>query len=298
MASTEDLTKMREANPTSFRTKALASLATVLGMLLVPAAYQMLETYGPSSRVVFYEYLPLPGAADYLLAAGLGAWLAARAYRRFSSHARYSTARLIAGCLLGSGIGLALVAVSMLGSAPSHWMNARVLLVIVSVVPVVAGWCGGIVLFKSTEPDARDPRFPWLRPSAAVFVIVWLLIPQFRAFPDEGTVAEREAWARKHVRQYASLERTVEQVPLVAENVGHVIRIAPTAHDKHTAAQDMNGVAMNFTLEVVGEKGSGILHAHCTVDGDTVFDWQPATWSFNGKTTEITTVPNLLRVGR
>ena len=130
---------MREANLTSFRTKALASLATVLGMLLLPAAYLMLEAYGPSSRVVFYEYLPLPGAANYLLAGGLGAWLAAGAYRRFNSPARCSTGRLTAGCLLGSGTGLALVAVIMSGSAPLHWMNAQVLLVIVGVVPVVAG---------------------------------------------------------------------------------------------------------------------------------------------------------------
>ena len=151
------------------------------------------------------------------------------------------------------------------------------------------------MLFKSTEPDARDRRFPWLRPSAAILLIAWLLIPHFRAFPENGTPAEREAWARKHVRQYASLARTVERIPLVADDVGQVTRIAPTAHDKHTAAQDMNGVGMNFTLEMAGEKGSGILRVHCTVDGDTVFDWQPATWSFNGKTTEITTVPNLLR---
>ena len=39
--------------------KAWASLAATGGMLLMLFAYWALETYGPSSRVVFLDYLPL-----------------------------------------------------------------------------------------------------------------------------------------------------------------------------------------------------------------------------------------------
>jgi hypothetical protein len=63
------------ADPASFRQKAWASLASTGGMLLVLGAYWALETYGPSSRVVFYDYLPFRGAWDCVLAATLGAWL-------------------------------------------------------------------------------------------------------------------------------------------------------------------------------------------------------------------------------
>ena len=48
-------------------------------------------------------------------------------------------------------------------------------------------------------------------------------------------------------------------------------------------------------LDVMGERGVGTLSVHCTIDRDVVFDWQPATWTVAGKTTEIATVPNLLR---
>ena len=51
---------------------------------------------------------------------------------------------------------------------------------------------------------------------------------------------------------------------------------------------------MNMVLEVVGDRGGGILHVHCTIDGDMVFDWQPATWTMDGLTTEISTVHNLV----
>jgi hypothetical protein len=65
---------------------------------------------------------------------------------------------------------------------------------------------------------------------------------------------------------------------------------------RHAAdAFDMDGIMMMLVLDVVGDKGAGTLHVQCTIDGDTVFDWQPATWTINGTTTEIATVANLLR---
>ena len=60
-------------------------------------------------------------------------------------------------------------------------------------------------------------------------------------------------------------------------------------------ALTMDGVEMDMVLDVVGDKGAGTLHVQCTIDGDTVFDWQPATWTMDGTTTEIATVSNLLR---
>jgi hypothetical protein len=55
----------------------------------------------------------------------------------------------------------------------------------------------------------------------------------------------------------------------------------------------MDGVEMDMVLDVVGDKGTGILHVNCTIDGDSVFDWQPATWTMDGHSTEISSVPNL-----
>jgi hypothetical protein len=99
---------------TGFPDKAWASLAATGGMLLMFFAYWALETYGPSSRVVFLDYLPLRDARNYSVAAALGAWLGARGFRLFRSGMSYSSTRLMVGCLLGGALGLIVAGLLML----------------------------------------------------------------------------------------------------------------------------------------------------------------------------------------
>ena len=279
-------------DPAGFREKAWASLASTDGMLLVLGAYWALETYGPSSRVVFYDYLPFQGAWECVLAATLGAWLGAWGFRLFRPAQHYSIIRLMVGCLLGGALGLIAGALLVLPSYTTA-IHPIVLLVIAAIVPGLGAWWCGIAMFRSTEPRKRGV-FDWLSLSLAAIAAIWLIHPQFAAFPKHGTVPEREAWARANIRQYKSLTRTVEKLPLIQQSVGRVIAIAPTSGEQHVTAQTMDGVAMNMALDVVGDKGAGILRVNCTLDGDTVFEWEPATWTMGGTTTEISSVPNLI----
>jgi len=277
-----------------FREKAWASLASTAGMFLVPCAYLALETYGPSSRVVFYDYLPFQDASNLVLAAMLGAWLGAWCFRLLRPESHYSSIRLIAGCLLGGALGLIVAGPLVLGTPYATGIHPIVLLVSAAVIPGVGAWWCGIAMFRSTQPTKRS-RLGWLSFVIAATVAVWLIHPQLAAFPKHGTVADREAWARLNIRQYMSLTRTVEKIPLIRESVGRVTAIAPASDQQHITAQTMDGVEMNMVLDVVGDKGAGVLRVRCTIDGDTVFDWQPATWTMDGPTTEISTVPNLIR---
>lgn len=213
--------------------KALLPTAAIAGAIACAVAYGLLDVYGPSGRVQFFEYLPLLGLMNYLIALFLGVWLGAKAYRRFMP--------------------------------------------------------------KEGERGARAGRLGRLMAAAAVLAVAWLVNPQFRAFPKSGTVAEREAWTLRNVREYDALTRTVEKIPEVTGDVGRITGIAPTATDRHIAAQEMNGVGMNFKLDVVGEKGGGVLRVFCTLDSTTVYEWRPATWTFGGRTTEIATVPNMFK---
>lgn len=280
-------------NLIGFREKAWASLASTGGMLLVPCAYLALETYGLSSRVVFYDYLPFRDACNFVLAATLGAWLGTWCFRLFRSGRHYSSLRVMVGCILGGALGLIAAGVLVLGTTLAPGILSIVLMVIATIIPGVCAWWCGIVMFKSTQPTKRG-RLGWLPLSIAGTVAVWLIYPQFIAFPDSGTVAEREAWAQHNVRQYMSLTRTIKNIPLIRESVGPVTAIAPASGQQHVTAQTMDGVEMNMVLDVVGDRGGGILHVRCTIDGDTVFDWHPAAWVMDGLTTEISTVPNLL----
>ena len=280
--------------PEGFREKAWPSLASTAGMFLVPSAYLALETYGPSSRVVFYDYLPFRGAFDFLLAATLGAWLGAWCFRLFRPGRHYSSIRLMMGCLLGGALGLIVAGLLVLGTPHATGVHPIVLVVTATIIPGVSAWWCGITMFRSTQPTKRG-RLGWLPFAIAMTVAVWLIHPQLAAFPADGTVAEREAWARLNIRQYLSLTRTVEKIPLIRESVGRVIAIAPARGHQHVTAPTMDGMEMNIVLEVVGDRGAGVLHVDCTIDGEMVFDWQPAIWMTDGLTTEILTVPNLLR---
>ncbi len=285
-----------------FPERAWASLAATGGMFLMLCAYWALETYGPSSRVVFLDYLPLMDARKYLVATALGAWLGARGFRLFRSGIYYSSARLMVGCLLGGALGLIVAGLLTLlfayvlyamGIRPGVPLaNADIVGAVIA--SAVGAWRCGIALFRPTEPTKRG-YFGWLPLSIAASVAVWLVLPQFAAFPSHGSIAEREAWARLNIRQYVSVMHTVESIPLIKDSVGDVTAIAPASGVQQVTAGDMDGIMMRLVLDVVGDKGAGTLQVRCTIDGDTVFDWQSATWTMDGTTTEIATVSNLLR---
>jgi hypothetical protein len=281
------------ARPTAFSEKALASLAATGGMHLLLCAYWTLDSYGPASRVVFYEYLPFQSALNNLLAAFLGTWLGARLYRLFRPQARFSGARLVAGCLLGAFLGLVLAGILLLTSVTIGTPEAPTFAIAV-ILPAVGAWWCGTVLFRAGGPAKLAWR-GWLASGAAALIGVWLIHPQFTAFPSHGSIAERQAWARLHIPQYAYLERTIENIPVIQDSIGRVTAIAPAPDAQHVTGLDMDGVAMKLVLDVMGERGVGTLSVDCTIDQDAVFNWQPAIWIAAGKTTEIATVPNLLR---
>jgi hypothetical protein len=279
--------------PTAFSEKALASLAATSGMLLLLCAYWTLDSYGPASRVVFYEYLPFQSGLNNLLAAFLGTWLGARGYRLFRPQIRFSGARLVAGCLLGAFLGLVLAGILLFTSLWTGIPGAATFAIGVTLPAVGAWWCGA-VLFRPGGPATLGRR-GWLASGAAALIGVWLIHPQFTAFPSHGNIAEREAWARLHIPQYADLARTIENIPVIEDSIGRVTAIAPASGVQHVTGLDMDGVAMRLVLDVMGERGVGTLSVNCTIDQNVVFDWQPAIWTASGKTTEIATVPNLLR---
>jgi hypothetical protein len=121
-------------DPKGFHEKAWASLASTGGMVLVLCAYWALETYGPSSRVVFYDYLPFQGARDFLLAATLGTWLGAWGFRFFRPGRHYSVLRLMVGCLVGGALGL-MVGAALALSSNATGIHPVVLLASAALVP-------------------------------------------------------------------------------------------------------------------------------------------------------------------
>ena len=138
---------------------------------------------------------------------------------------------------------------------------------------------------------ASDPAAPhrWLRTTQVAFAILgaWIAWPHIDAFPASGSVQAREAWARSHVPQYATLAALPAKLPLVHDEVGPIRSVAPTGTDSHGCGQSMNGFDMHFALDVIGSRGRGVLKIDCAVNDGAIVEWQSASWQFGGRTVAV-----------
>jgi hypothetical protein len=118
-------------------------------------------------------------------------------------------------------------------------------------------------------------------------LLAWVIVRQLDPFPSHGNVAERDAWARAHVREYPGLARFASELPVVLADLKKVAAVAPTGSAQHRYARDMDGDAMLFTLDVVGERGQGTLSVDATFSEGSLFVWRGGRWTFEGVTTPV-----------
>jgi len=277
----------------SFRDRAFASLLAVSGLLGLPTAYLALDHFGPGSRVTFTAYLFDESAGKFLIGCFLGLLLGADAYRVLRPKAQpYSVSRLAiavtSGCVFGLTGALALLAMSR------GKQGSAALLLVALAIGALAGWGAGVFALRAGAPASAaepTPRRMWIRVSPFLLWLGWCLIPHLQAFPSSGSVGERAAWARRHVRDYVGLTELVAALPQVTQDVGRVLEIAPTGHDRHAVIQDMTGDYLKFALEVRGEKGVGVFRSNCSLSQGHVAVWEPARWSFHGHDSVIASIP-------
>jgi hypothetical protein len=149
------------------RDKALTTLSAIVGTISLPAICLELQSIGPASRVVFYDYLPVEGVLTTLAAAVIGGSLGALAPRWFRRvqplDASHRTPKLR---LVALGILLAWVALGQLRAFPASanalerdaWARAhvpqyRALKRVIAAVPEVRTDVGRIVAIAPTATD-------------------------------------------------------------------------------------------------------------------------------------------------
>jgi len=267
--------------------RALTSLATMFGVVALLGALLASTLVGPATRVVVYYVVPIE-LAQGLLSVPIGIALGTEVHRLLLPPPRRCSAlRLAAGCSLGMVAGALLAVGSVL--LLSRGARGQWLLFALPVSTLLGGWGGGMASYAPTGAGAAARRLPWVRLVVFGLMLLWFLAPHLRAFPAGGTMAERDAWTRRHVRSYGALARAVAALPLVVQDVGAVTGVAPTSSDRHWASMEMNEEPMHFVLDVVGDGGAGTFHADCTADydRDVILDWQGSTWTFGGKSTRV-----------
>ena len=145
-------------------------------------------------------------------------------------------------------------------------------------------WLARRRLAKNERRQRRFLRVTW---SMCLVLLAWTVAPQLTAFPDSGSAEQREAWARRHVPQFPQLASLVASLPEVERDVGPVSVVAPTSNEEHVAGQEMNGYDLRFALDVIGQRGRGVLRVACTLDEQRVLSWDSANWTYAGHTTPL-----------
>jgi hypothetical protein len=261
----------------------LAATCAFAGMIALTTLYSFLEDLGPAGRVQLHSYLGLEAAARYAVAAALGLLLGSEVLYAFRPKARFYEWRLALGALLGAMTGLVLLLV--LG----YVAQALGLVFAGSSAPIVSlcisgflAWVGAVYFHRPRAQPSRRLRLLVL----LVFIVV-IALPHLRAFPAHGSLAERDAWARRRVPGYAALVHIVTSIPQVESDVGSVVAVAPTAEDRHAYGREMNGDSLRFALDVVGTRNAGVFHVRCMVMGTTAFEWSEGRWASGGRETAI-----------
>jgi hypothetical protein len=259
-------------------------------MVGMGAAVWALDAYGPRSRVVFWPYLPPFGEiAHVLVAAGVGLSLCVGAASRLGRNAvPYRRFRLEVGCCFGGFVGIIL---GEIAAARGHgrWGISDGLATAIVLAGTTLGAFGGayLALRRAEGIPGKSPPSIAARALAACVLIGWVIARQLDAFPSHGNVAERDAWARAHVREYPGLARFASQLPVVIADLKTVVAVAPTGTERHFFGRDMDGDTMRFTLDLLGDSGRGTLWVDATFSEGNLFAWREGRWTFNGVTTPV-----------
>ena len=270
-----------------------ASLLAAIGMVGLGAAVWALDEYGPRSRVVFWPYLPLSDEVPHVLvAAAVGLSLCADlALRLGPDAAPYRPFRLAVGCSLGGLVG---IVGGGIAAAMGHgrWGTSDGLGTgLVLAVTTFGAFGGALVAFKRAKWPERAPEKPSRATAAksalACALLAWVIVRQVDAFPSHGDIAARDAWARAHVREYPGLARFASELPVVNADLKKVAAVAPTGTERQFYARDMDGDAMRFTLDVVGETDRGTLWVDATFTEGNLFAWRGGRWTFHGVATPV-----------
>lgn len=124
-------------------------------------------------------------------------------------------------------------------------------------------------LFKSNKYTVKTVSLKDIT-SAFLLNLILLLVICHNGFPGVNAPIEmRQKWAYKTFSHYPAMMRSIEESNEITDKVGNIKFIGPTkGRNLHYAEGGSSHPASDFTLEVVGEKGTGI--AYITTWGGSV----------------------------
>ena len=131
-------------------------------------------------------------------------------------------------------------------------------------------------------------------------LLILLLIPVVvigcrmnRSYPNEpvpkGSMETRHAWGQKKLGpSYIRTAQWLKSAKFARDSIGEVIATAPTGEPNSIAAYFTDGAMGNLTIEVKGQKGTGVFTAN-NIHPDSTYPigFHEGRWTVDGKTVEV-----------
>lgn len=98
--------------------------------------------------------------------------------------------------------------------------------------------------------------------NALLIHLILLVVICYNGFPGVNAPIEmRQKWAYEKFRHYPAMVHSIEESNEIREKVGKIKFVAPTkGRNLHVVIGGSSGPASEFTLEVLGDKGTGIAY--------------------------------------
>jgi glucan phosphoethanolaminetransferase (alkaline phosphatase superfamily) len=202
---------------------------------------------------MIYSWLVMP-LTLYFLAIYIVVLLAKGALRPLSV---LELPLLAIGCILILAVDYLFVQSALRNTLPTGYIRFWAF-----VLPNLFGFLGLLIIAtRLKQPRQTNNLILWvLRVLMLLTIAFAFVVVNYSDFPGVAAPAEvRQRWADKEFENYRELVETIGSCSAVIDRVGTVRSIAPTQGKNYVVAeQDSSGHHGEFTLEVIGSKGTGI----------------------------------------
>lgn len=232
--------------------KNIFALGTFLGGILYALVWIPILVFSINYREIrldsYFTLLSIMIICFY----NFGVYISATLIQWSSKRTRYI---IPSALILASIIGSALAYLTILILKP---YNVVVIWAILLLSPLVV--IRSICVFEANKHASRVR--PILKISTVVLInLIVLLVVSKNDFPGvQAPIALRQKWAYEEFNFYTQVVRHIGFCNPIKDKVGQIKFIAPTKGRNIHIAEGGSGDNSELTLEVVGEKGTGIAH--------------------------------------
>lgn len=234
--------------------KNIIALGTILGSILYAAIWTRILYFAFNYREISTDDEFLFFIIMFICFYHFGIYIIATIFRLSSKRERDIVPSVLVYTSIGGWVLLIASTILFSGIPSNIWV-----IILFLPLPIVA-----IRLSCEFEINKYTSLTLFLKKIVTVLLInlILLLVVCINDFPGvNASIEVRQKWAYEEFRHYPHIVHTIEKSNQITDKVGKVKLVAPTkGRNIHTVIGGSSGPSSEFTLEVVGEKGTGLAY--------------------------------------